>query len=240
MKRNYFVMTSMLVLILILALVLWTCSREPQVRQCPSAYQNYLALCEMVRSGTLDQFGYAGRPLDQETRDSLKTKLRWDKNEHTIQTEELNFAMTVLDWTLEGDHDAGRLLIEFQWETGPKSHRQAISFVCNSFRFEDVYTLLKYENPKDPTDCIYEMCVAADQQGTYFNTEPFPVKQGQYVLRSGAVVLDLISDVAQPGKLLYASVQYKSVSLFNREKILAEQKIEGLHICKSNELEKES
>lgn len=95
---------------------------------------------------------------------------------------------------------------------------------------DNIYTLLKYENPKDQTDFVYKM---AEIEPNHYLDEFYTVidavkkiNHQKYVLKSGIIVLDIKSYYVDSGIApLNITSQFIMKSLFGKDKVLTEQKI---------------
>lgn len=190
-------------------------------------YKNHLTLLNIVENGNLESYGYNNRNLSSEA----KSDIVYDENYYTLQDSNLSYATTIMDLVRDknANRDAGRIIIEFEWNTKPYTQNQYIDVKYHNYIPVNIYTLLKYENPDDEYDVVNKMCeIKPSNFIDEFYTDIVSrktINQQNYILRSGIIVLDVKSYYVDSIAPLSISSQYIRKSLFGKEKILSEQKI---------------
>lgn len=191
-------------------------------------YQNHLALKKIVENDHLKNYGYHNIIL----KNGEKPNFSYEKNYFTIQNDHLSYHTSITDFGRYGDspRDSARIVIEFEWKNKPDIRKQAIKVIYHHYVLDNIYTLLKYENPKDQTDFVYKM---AEIEPNHYLDEFYTVidavkkiNHQKYVLKSGIIVLDIKSYYVDSGIApLNITSQFIMKSLFGKDKVLTEQKI---------------
>lgn len=190
-------------------------------------YKNHLTLLNIIENGDLESYGYNNRNFSSEA----KSDIVYNENYYTIQDSNLSYTTIIMDLVRDknADRDAGRIIIEFEWDTKPYTQNQYIDVKYHNYIPVNIYTLLKYDNPADEYDVVYKMC---EIKPSNFIDEFYAdivsrktINQQNYILRSGIIVLDVKSYYVDSIAPLSILSQYITKSLFGNKKILSEHKI---------------
>lgn len=199
-----------------------------KIKEFNNHYQNHLSLLDIVENDNLKNYGFNNRSLNKEVISIIN-----DEDYFTIQNSHLSFDTTIMDLVKKGenvDRDGARVVIEFEWNHKPNTQKQWINLTYRNYVCENIYSLLKYENPNDQNDVVYKMAEIEphnfiEKFYTEFDSRK-KIHQENYVLKSGIIVLDINSYYSDSGVAsLSITSQYGTKSLFRNEKILSEKKI---------------
>ncbi|MFM1655822.1 hypothetical protein ACI7RC_27595 [Brevibacillus sp. B_LB10_24] len=198
-----------------------------KIEEFNANYKNHLTLVDIVENDNLENYGYNNRSLNSE----VKSDIVYDENYFDIQDSNLSYTTTVMDLVRDknADRDAGRIVIEFEWDSKPATQKQYINVKYPKYILENIYTYLKYENPNDKNDVVYKMCEIEPYNFIdEFQTNIDPgktINQQNYILKSGIIVLDIKSYYMDSIAPFSISSQYVAKPLLGKEKILSVYKI---------------
>lgn len=127
-----------------------------KIQEFNGNYKNHLTLLDIVENDNLENYGYNNRNLNSE----VKGDFVYDENYFTIQDSNLTYNTTLMDLVRDkdADRDAARIIIEFEWNSKPKTQKQFIDVKYHNYILANIYTALKYENQNDKDDIAYKMC----------------------------------------------------------------------------------
>ncbi|NLK72952.1 MAG: hypothetical protein GX285_08045 [Clostridiales bacterium] len=181
-------------------------------------YNNYLKLLDIVKNDNLKNHGYNNRNLNSE----LMSNFVYNKNDNDIQDDNLSFTTTVIDFFRDKntDRDVGRIIIEFEWDTEAYNQNQYIDIKHPNYALVNVYGLLKYKNIKDKS-IEYKMFEDYPIETFRIDYRKIINKQ-KYILKSGIIVLDVMSFYKESIAPLSISSKYIIKPFLRKEKILSE------------------
>ncbi|HHY21336.1 MAG TPA: hypothetical protein GX525_05505 [Bacilli bacterium] len=200
-----------------------------KIKEFNHNYQNHLTLLDIVENDKLKNYGFNNRSLTNEG----NNRLVYDEDDFTILNSHLSFDTAILDLVKAGegvDRDGARVLIEFEWNHKPNTKKHWINLAYPNYVCDNIYSLLKYENPNDQQDVVYKMAEIDPYnfiEGFYTEFDSNKkIHQENYVLKSGILVLDIKSYYADSGVAsLSITSQYGTKSFFRNKEILSEKKI---------------